>query len=501
MIIPLPDFIYEEELSEKALKSGKKPKILLDLFKFANFIHKSFGTICFKKYIYIYDREENYFRESTNEIESFIRETVETFDVKITGLAQLFREMKAHISAMGGSYQDNPFNKETNKIPVKNGVLKFEFGHDGGSVELLPHGPENLFTYVLNAEYKPEAGTDLAMALLRKWVPDPTTINLVQVPAQAFVQMQTQSSLKKAYIFQGAQNSGKTSYLKLLRELIGSRFVSATSLQNLCKKEFATGGLENKILNLYDDLSGVSLELVETFKTLSGDINHDICHKGIDDYPGKIPCVYAFTCNRPPTITPKVRTDSAFWERWNYIVFPYSFEVDGTFYGKTFTPELLSSFLNCIVDSIIRIRIEGTLPERMDTEEVMSLWIHNSDSVAEFVENSCFMDSERGTVPALYNKEKLFDAYRVYCRDKGLEEDAIVRSLEEFSKRIHYSGFFPSKKAYTNPDTRKREFKHCYSSYKQPYSSMTACLLEPGQTDLNNNPCSKSTTTHLPTNS
>ena len=59
--------------------------------------------------------------------------------------------------------------------------------------------------------------------------------------------------------------------------------------------------------------------------------------------PGKIPCVYAFTCNRPPTITQKVRTDSAFWERWNYIVFPYSFDVDGMFYEKTFTPELLSS--------------------------------------------------------------------------------------------------------------------------------------------------------------
>ena len=92
----------------------------------------------------------------------------------------------------------------------------------------------------------------------------------------------------------------------------------------------------------------------------------------------------------------------------------------------------------------------------------MSLWIHDSDSVAEFVENSSFMESEHGTAPTLYNKEKLFDAYRVYCSDKGLEEDAIVKSLEEFSKHIHYCGFLPWRKAFTNPNTRKREYRHCY---------------------------------------
>ena len=175
-------------------------------------------TIYFKKYIYIYDKEEHYYRRSTNEIESFIRETVETYDVQITGLAHLFGEMRAHISAMGGSFPDLPFNLEPNKIPVKNGVLNFKFEENRGSVELLPHGPENYFTFVLNAEYKPEIGTDLAMALLSKWVPEPRTFNLVQAPAQAFVQMQTQASLKKAYILQGAQHSGKTSYLKFLRE-------------------------------------------------------------------------------------------------------------------------------------------------------------------------------------------------------------------------------------------------------------------------------------------
>jgi len=498
MSLPLPDFFSEGQLSEKDRKDGKEPKKYLNCFKFANAINKIFSTTCFKKNIYIYDRNEHYYRKSTNEIESFIRETLETYDIKTDGLAKLFGEMRAHISAMGGSFPEYPFNRETDKIPVKNGILKFEFGENGNSIKLLPHGPENRFTFTLNVEYNPDVGTDLAMDLLKKWVPEPFTINLVQAPAQALVQMQTHASLKKAYIFQGAQHSGKTSYLKLLHQLIGDQFISGTSLQNLCKKQFATGGLENKILNLYDDLSGVPLELVETFKALSGDVNHDICHKGVDDYPGKIICVYAFTCNRPPTITQKVRTDSAFWERWNYVVFPHSFEVDGRFYEKTFTSELLSSFLNCIIDVIIKIRTEGALPEKMDVENVISLWVHNSDSVAEFVENSSFMDSDRGMNPALYNKNKLFDAYRVYCNDKGLEEGAIVRTIEEFSKHIHYCGFIPWKKAYTNPDTRKREYKHCYSSFKQPYGSMTACLLEPGQIDINNMPCTKADTVHQP---
>ena len=132
----------------------------------------------------------------------------------------------------------------------------------------------------------------------------------------------------------------------------------------------------------------------------------------------------------------------------------------------------------------------------MEIDEVMSLWIHDSDSVAEFVENSPFMESEHGTAPTLYNKEKLFDAYRVYCSDKGLEEDAIVKSLEEFSKHIHYCGFLPWRKAFTNPNTRKREYRHCYSSFKQPYGSMNACLLEPGQTNIDNMSATKPDTAY-----
>ena len=47
MSLPLPDFIYEEKLSDKARKEGKKPQRYFNLLKFANTIHKIFSTYLF----------------------------------------------------------------------------------------------------------------------------------------------------------------------------------------------------------------------------------------------------------------------------------------------------------------------------------------------------------------------------------------------------------------------------------------------------------------------
>ena len=47
------------------------------------------------------------------------------------------------------------------------------------------------------------------------------------------------------------------------------------------------------------------LELVETFKALTGDINHDICHKGIDDYPRKRSLVFMHSPVTDPRQLPR----------------------------------------------------------------------------------------------------------------------------------------------------------------------------------------------------
>ena len=427
-----PSYIYEV-IDEK---SGEVAKIGIDFAKYSNYLTNHLSIIYFNKTLYIYDDGRHLYRAQINEIETHIRNTCTQWNVTAK-LPSVLVEMKAHLTSMG-CYTEYPFNNSTDSIPVENGVVKINY-HDG-TVKLLSHGPTNLFTYKLSVKYKPEIKNCYVIPLLKRMVDAEHIKTLVQIPAQALLQMQTGHAYKKAYLLQGEPHAGKTSYLKLLYAVFGDDFTTAISLQHLCTDRFVGGNLEGKLLNIYDDLEDVALEVIDQFKTLTGDCRHGIERKYEVKYTGKVTAVHIFTCNYPPEYPEKVKRDAAFWTRWEYLKFPYEYGVNPNFYTEWYTEERLSSFFNLILSTMITIKKMGLIANS-DIQEVMLNWSTNSDPMYAFLE--CLFIPNTGKTTNHYNKKKLFNAYMQWCIDNNIPEHKRKNTTKSFTIALQSHHILP----------------------------------------------------------
>jgi phage/plasmid-associated DNA primase len=408
----------------------------LNLTSYSNFLKDHFHIVYFNKTIYIYDKEFHVYRAANNEIQTHLRDTVVEYGIGGT-LRQLQQELMIHVTSMGG-YMEYPFNRDTEKIPVLNGVIKISY--ETGTVEFLPHSGEHMLTYKLQVNYNPDSPSGLADALFKQWVDEDYAAVLVQAPSQALLQMQFGYAYKKAYLLQGDYNAGKTSYITLLRRFFGKDVTASTSLHEICEDRFSSAGMEGKLLNIFDELQDVPLNTIEPFKALTGGCDHRIHNKYLKPYDGRIAAVHVFSCNYPPAYPEKIRRDPAFWKRWEYVKFPNTFPQNSDFYKTTFTDEFLSSFLNSIIAMMIQIKQDGLLFDS-DVQKTMGLWNINSDPMYDFL-NWGFFSGDGKTI-GRYSKVKLHNAYLIYCRDNSIPEHKRKLTLTAFTRSLQPHGFLP----------------------------------------------------------
>lgn len=424
--------------------------VRLDVARYSEYLTRVFHIKYFNKTLYIYDDEKNLYRPQTNEIETHIKATRDSAGIteKQKTVAD---DVIANLKAMG-CFTEYPFNTSQTDIPVENGIVRINY--DDGTVQLLPHGAEHLFTYKLAVKYNPYARNCHAIALLERMVERQDIRTLVQIPAQALLQMQTGNAYKKAYLLQGEPHAGKTSFLKLLYRIFGDDFTAAISLQQLCENQFIGGTLEGKLLNIYDDLEDIALTVIDQFKTLTGDCRHGIERKFKDSYTGKISAVHVFTCNYPPEYPARVKRDAAFFERWEYLRFPFSYPVNPNFYEEWYTEERLSSYFNLIVSAMVTIR-RGKLLKISNTEDVMMNWSVKADHLYEFID--WMFEPYNGTIPQNFSKSKLHNAYLEWCKD--------IAKIPEYKRHLSDKKFTNALQAHDIHPIRIRIGKERYHVY------------------------------------
>ena len=422
----------------------------IDFASYAIFLKDHFSVEYFNKTIYIYDHGEHLYRQHTNEIGTHLHNTVDEWGIE-GRLSTMLIEIMAQLTTMG-CHAKYPFNQSIDKIPVENGVVQIDYNI--GEITLLPHSPNHKFTYKLSVEYDPTMRNCNAIQLLKRMVERQDIKTLIQIPAQALLQMQMNHSFKKAYLLQGEPHAGKTSYLKFLYEIFGSEFRGSIPLQQLCNDKFVGGALEGKLLNIFDDLEDIALDVIDQFKNLTGDCNHSIERKYESRYTGKITVVHLFTCNYPPDVPPKVKRDAAFWTRWEYLKFPFAYTVNPNFYTEWYTKERKSAFFNCILSAMIHIRQRGLL-SNSDVQDVMMVWNINAEPMYDFIADTL----DTNTTPTLtshFSKQKLFVAYNKWCHENAIPEHKMKLSLTAFTTALQVHGIVPS---------QKKENKKVYETY------------------------------------
>jgi len=312
-----------------------------------------------------------------------------------------------------------PFNtKSQDLIPVANGVVVRRSLN-----ELLPKSPVWGFTYSLPVTYDPKAPSDEVEKFLASIVTPDDAQLLKQIPAQALMQS---PHFQQAYLLTGDGANGKSTYIALVRELVGRDSTASVSLQDIVADRFKAAELQGKLMNLYPDLSKSSLKNTAIIKALTGGDSITVEKKYANPFQLINKAVFVFSANELPEVEDST---FAFWRRWEVIMFPNKFPTDHKFADRLITPRNLSGFLNLVIKQMDEIERNGVKRTQF-AEKAMEMWKSRSNSAYAFIRDNLVKDA-KSTIP----KEPLYHTdYQKYCEDNDYTPVSAKRFTEEMMK-------------------------------------------------------------------
>ena len=398
----------EKKYYNVKVKPNGEAVISLNISAIADGIREKYNVISYNEEIFVY--AGGYYKPSTVEIKSEIQAIAKS--VGYTGPLKKATDEIIHYIKYAEPCIEYPFNG-LGKIPVSNGVIDIDV--ESETISLLPHSPEYKFNYILPVSYDRDAPDTIHDEMICKYVDEKYRDILYQIPAQAIIQIES-DPFKKAYLIQGDPHAAKSTYLALNERVFGMDNISGESLHSLGDNRFAKASLERKMFNVYDDLSDIPMKDTGEFKTLTGKRMHSIERKGKEAYMAPITAVHIYTCNAPPSFDKKVKQDTAFWERWEYVVFPYWFKKDAGFTKRMFTDENISGYFNRILRAVIDIKNSG-LKISSTASEVREMWSYDSDPLYQFMKENL----EIGDVHICVDKDSLLQTIQRWALSNDID--------------------------------------------------------------------------------
>ena len=325
---------------------------------------------------------------------------------------------------------------EINNNPIllnlENGILNIK------TEEFTEHTPEKIITVRIPLKYDTKADCTEIKRFLSEVVREDNIIILEEIAGYCLYR---RYFIKKAFLFNGNGDNGKSIYLSLLRLLIGKENYSAIPLQRLSTDRFSTAFLNDKMANIYGDLSAQALKETGTFKMLTGGDPIPAEIKGGSLFTFVNFAKLIFSANTIPDS--KDLTD-AFFERWIIVDFPYKFvwnpidnnnerqKTDEEFLlDKLTTPEEMNGFLNLALNGLKRLIKNRKFSYNKNSSETEDEYKRLSNLVYGFVKDWCEEDLE-----AQIPKSLLYNFYVKYSKTKKQPPFEIKKFGKEIMKLV-----------------------------------------------------------------
>lgn len=309
------------------------------------------------------------------------------------------------------------FDVNKNYINVANGILDINTG------ELLPHSPDFLFMYKLPVNYDPKATCPNVKKFLGE------ILNEIDIPVvQEWFGYGLYRSyfIKKAMIFVGERDTGKTTLLRLLSKFIGTDNVAGISLQRIATDKFAAAQLYNKHVNIYDDLSFKDIHDNGAFKIATGGGIITGEYKFGDQFQFENYGKLIFACNKIPNV--EDANDDAYFSRWIVIQFNKAVaKADKFLIDKLSTPEELSGVLNFALEGLKRLLDQHDFSYAKDPDEIKMEMLRSGSIIANYVYDELEQYDE-----GWISKEEMYEGFTAYARGKLMP----VGTLAEFGKKL-----------------------------------------------------------------
>lgn len=220
--------------------------------------------------------------------------------------------------------------------------------------------------------------------------------------------------LRKAVLLLGPGGNGKSTFLGLLRALLGVDNVAAVPLQTLAENRFAGASLFGKAANISGDLDARAIKRTDLFKMLTGG---DLIFA-----ERKFGHAFSFICWALPVFAANeapISSDqsSAWFDRWLVVPFTRRFgedEVDPNTLARITRPDALEGLLYLAVAGLRELMARGHFIEPDSVRKAGGEYRERLDTVQGFLAERCCFDSE-----VWLPRADLYRAYRDWCTTNG----------------------------------------------------------------------------------
>jgi len=412
-------FLDDQEPDAK----GKERSPKLNLNKLAMFLIRKYCIVSANDYIYCYIDDKYYEVPIKNgRLDKDLVKLLMTIGYSDHAkIKETVNDVIYRVKNITAKFKDFPFNKKSKfLIPVRNGVIVRR-----NLNMLLAQSPVWGFTFSLPVTYDSKADTTFIKNFLSSLVESEEEYELlVQIPAQALLQ---DENYQQAYLLTGGGSNGKSTLITVITRLVGESNTTAVSLQEIIENRFSSAELQGKLLNLYPDLPKTSLKTTGKFKALTGSDTITVEKKFGQPFKLRNKAVFCFSANSLPSVDD---SSYAFWRRWAIIDFPKTFKVDPTLVGKLTTEQVLSGFLNLVIDKMSRIEHYG-LTRSNKVEDAMNTWKKRSNSAYAYV-----TDMLEKSATEFIKYDTLYNLYLSYCD----EQDFTALGKPKFTMELEKIG-------------------------------------------------------------
>lgn len=318
---------------------------------------------------------------------------------------------RCHIGALGVELPEALVN-------VDNGVIDVKTGN------LLPHDYKYMFKYCAPVEFN-------ALAECPSWEKFLMTvfegkIELIDLAQRLFgyILIGGKPFLHRAFVLFGSGRNGKSTFLDVLRAVVGRESYSVVSMAKL-DKEFSIVNIDGKLANIVEETPTDEINS-EVFKAMVGGGEIQAAHKGFDEYTFRCQARFVFACNEMPVFRDK---SIGLEERLVFIPFMRYFAEEER--DTEITEKLLSELtgiLNWAVQGAKLILKDRKLPNYEVTKDAKELYRIETDPMYAWFREEIEVNAGSEIVTA----KDLYEYYKIDCDENGNKP----YSKDRFSKRL-----------------------------------------------------------------
>lgn len=323
------------------------------------------------------------------------------------------------------STMENNKSEDAAYIAFNNGLLNIY------TDELIDYTADHIITNKIPWDYDPTAYCELTDHTLDKMAcEDPEIRNLMEeMIGYTFYR---RNELGKAFVLTGEKSNGKSTFLDMIKTMLGNQNVSSLDLGELGER-FKTAELFGKLANIGDDIEDDFVKSTGVFKKLVTGDALNVERKGKDPFDFSNYSKLLFSANNIPRLG-KGRGAAAITRRLIIIPFNAKFSKDDPDFRPYIKydlrqPESIQYLIKIGIEALKRILAdEGFSNSKKVDAELEEYEVENNPMLMFFQD---LQESEYLNQPI----KDVYQTYVEYCYRNGLQEVSNIQFGKEIKKR------------------------------------------------------------------